>query len=223
VTTTSTLSPARAGRRSSARFARGIVVALIGVLLLAPVLTAGYVMLVARQDDRTPTDAIVVLGAAQYWSRPSPVLQARLQHARSLYRDDVAPRVVTVGGNQPGDNTTEAQAAERWLTANGVPADDVVAVPTGSDTLTSLQAVAALMQRRGWSSATIVTDPAHEARSLAMSRALGIDAQSSPTQDGAGSALTAEAVIRETGGLLVFWGFQRWDVDQIVTPQGSRP
>jgi uncharacterized SAM-binding protein YcdF (DUF218 family) len=176
----------------------------------------GRVLQAATTDDRTPTDAVVVLGAAQFWGRPSPVLEARLTQARDLLADGVAPRVVTVGGKQSGDITTEAQAGKQWLVDGGVPARSVTAVPTGTDTLSSLTAVAELMARRGWTSATIVTDPAHEARSIAMARALGIDAHGSPSQSGDGSRLTVDYVLREAGGLLWFWLVERRAVDQVV-------
>jgi uncharacterized SAM-binding protein YcdF (DUF218 family) len=178
---------------------------LLAVAVLVPAWALAHVVLTARGDDRSSTDAIVVLGAAQFWGRPSPVLEARLRHAAELYRSDVSGRVVTVGGNQPGDRTTEAAAGRDWLVRAGVPASDVTAVPEGRDTLQSLRAVAALMAARGWSTATIVTDPVHEARSLAMARALGIDARPSPTRAGSGSSITPEYVVRETGGLLWFW------------------
>lgn len=160
-------------------------------------------------DEQRPADAIVVLGAAQFWGRPSPVLEARLRHAASLSADGVADHVVTVGSNQPGDITTEAAAGRDWLVEQGIPSSSVVAVPEGHDTLASLEAVASLMAERGWTSATIVTDPAHEARSVAMARALGIDAHASPTRSGSGSALTPEYVARETLGLLSFWLVER--------------
>jgi uncharacterized SAM-binding protein YcdF (DUF218 family) len=193
----------------------GLLVALVAVVLV-PLLTAVHVVLSARADDRTPTDAIVVLGAAQFWGKPSPVLEARLAHAVDLYSAGVSDRVITVGGKQPGDITTEAQAGKVWLTEAGVPASRVVAVPTGSDTLSSLRAVAAVMDKRGWTSATIVTDPVHEARSLAMARALGIEARGSSTDSGSGSSITLDYVARETGGLLWFWLTERRDIDQVV-------
>ena len=206
--------PVRPRRRWGLR----IFVTLLLVVLLTPLVTAGYVVLISRQDDRTPTDALLVLGAAQYWSKPSPVLEARLAHAKSLYDAGVASRILTVGGKQPGDRTTEAQAGQSWLTDQGVPADVVTAIPTGSDTLASLQAVAALMREHHWTSLTIVTDPAHEARTLAIARALGIDARPSPTRSGAGSSLTADYVARESAGLLLFLVRDRRAVDKVVGP-----
>jgi uncharacterized SAM-binding protein YcdF (DUF218 family) len=74
------------------------------------------------------------------------------------------------------------------------------------------------MRERHWTSLTIVTDPAHEARSLAMARALGIDARPSPTHAGAGSSLTLDYVARESAALLLFWVRDRRDVDQVVGP-----
>jgi uncharacterized SAM-binding protein YcdF (DUF218 family) len=196
------------------------VVALLALALLAfaavTAVAAYLVVSTARADDRTPSDAVVVLGAAQFWGRPSPVLQARLGHAASLYAAGVAPRVVTVGSKQPGDITTEAEAGRDWLVRDGVPSTSVVAVPDGHDTLSSLSAVAAVMAERGWTSATVVTDPAHEARSLAIARSLGIDARPSPTQTGSGSSLTAEYVARETFALLAFWLVERRGVAPLV-------
>ena len=152
-------------------FLRLALKAVTAVLLLAFLVfaaTAGRVWWFARQDDRRVSDAIVVLGAAQFDGRPSSVFTARLVHARDLWRDDVAPRIITVGGNRAGDRFTEASAAKVWLTQHGVPADQVVAVGTGSDTLTSVDAVEARMQVRGWSTAVVVTDPWHALRTRAM-------------------------------------------------------
>jgi uncharacterized SAM-binding protein YcdF (DUF218 family) len=135
----------------------------------------------ARQDDRTRSDVIVVLGAAQFDGRPSSVFKARLQHARALYEDGVAPRVVTVGGGAPGDRTTEAEAGAAFLRARDV---EAVAVPEGRNTLQSMQAVEELMVEKDWQTAILVTDPWHALRTRTMARDSGIDAQTSPTRAG---------------------------------------
>ena len=163
------------------RVVRRLVAAVVVLALLVVGLTAVSIWWTARQDDRPRSDAIVVLGASQFDGRPSSVFKARLQHARALYEDGVAPRVVTVGGGQPGDRTTEAEAGAAFLEERGV---DVVAVPEGTDTLQSLVAVEELMTERGWSSAVLVTDPWHSLRSRTMARDQGIDAETSPTRAG---------------------------------------
>lgn len=166
------------------RLAIKTVASLVTVALLVLAVTAGLAWWTARQDERRLSDAIVVLGAAQFDGRPSSVFTARLVHARNLWRDDVAPRIITVGGNQAGDRFTEASAGKRWLVDHGVPARRVKVVPTGGDTLSSVSALDERMQRRGWSTAVIVTDPWHALRTGSMASDRGIDAVLSPTRRG---------------------------------------
>ena len=79
-----------------------------------------------QRDEQRPADAIVVLGAAQYDGRPSPIFAARLDHAIELYRAGVAPRLVVTGGKADGDRTTEAAAARAYAIARGVPAEAIL-------------------------------------------------------------------------------------------------
>lgn len=163
------------------RWARRLVSALVLLVLLVLVGTAGAVWWTARQDARPDSDAIVVLGAAQFDGRPSSVFKARLQHARELYEEGVAPRVITVGGGREGDRTTEAEAGAAFLRDRDV---EVVAVAEGRNTLQSMRAVEELMAEQGWETAVLVTDPWHALRTRTMARDSGIDAESSPTRTG---------------------------------------
>lgn len=179
------------------------------VLILGLVIggTAFRVWQVGRVDNRAHADAIVVLGAAQYNGKPSPVLRARLQHAKRLYDAGVAETVVTSGGGQPGDAYTEAESGAMWLTQHGVPATDTMAVARGNDTLGTLRAVAQAVSDRGWHSAVLVSDPWHSLRARTMARDLGIDASVSPTHTGP-MVQTRETevryIVRETGALLYY-------------------
>jgi uncharacterized SAM-binding protein YcdF (DUF218 family) len=166
------------------RLALKAAVALLVLVLLVLVVTAGRVWWFARQDDRRVSDAVVVLGAAQFDGRPSSVFTARLVHARDLWKDHVAPRIITVGGKRAGDRFTEASAGKIWLTQHGVPADRVVDVGSGSDTLSSMAAVESRMKSQGWSTAVVVTDPWHALRTRAMATDQGMDAVMSPTRQG---------------------------------------
>jgi uncharacterized SAM-binding protein YcdF (DUF218 family) len=172
--------------------------ALVALLLLY---VAGHVWLVARHDDRPRSDAIVVLGASQYNGRPSAVFAARLAHAKALYDAHVAPRIITVGGGQPGDRTTEAQAGQDYLVSHGVPSDAVLPLRTGSDTLQSVRAVADAFKQHGWHSAVIVTDPWHSLRARTMARDVKIDAETSPERNGpilSSRGTEVRYIVRET-------------------------
>ncbi len=215
LTRTSHVRPRRVTKRS--RFVGFLVVLmLLGVLagLVAPFYAGWRVLSQSNVNDRVATDAIVVLGAAQYNGEPSPVLEARLEHARNLYRQQVAPRIVTVGGKLPGDRYTEAGAGVKFLVESGVPATDISAVGKGSDTKQSLEAVAAMANREGWRSVTLVSDPAHMARVQAIAQHLGFQTHLSPTRKGDGTSLTTSYLARETAGLLAFEILQRWTTPQ---------
>ena len=100
-----------------------------------------------RRTQRGPSDAIVVLGAAQYDGRPSPVLAARLDHALELYDDGVAPMIVVTGGRQPGDRFTEATASATYLHEHGVPDAAILRETTGRSSWESLAAAGAVPRR----------------------------------------------------------------------------
>lgn len=200
---TSGMAPSLLGRRFLRRLVVGVL--LIGTLMVAG--TAFRVWQVARLDDRTRADMVVVLGAAQYDGTPSKILEARLGHAKTLYDEGVADRIVTTGGRRAGDNYTEAEAGVRWLAEHGVPRDDLVGVGEGNDTLGSLLAVANEADGHGWRSAVIVTDPWHSLRARTMARDVGLQAWTSPTHTGP-VVQTRETQLRyiiyETGALLYY-------------------
>ncbi|MCP2338758.1 YdcF family protein [Actinomadura rupiterrae] len=186
----------------------GVIGALLGIIVATPLTVGLRVWYQARQDERPRSDAIIVLGAAQYNGVPQATLKWRLQHALDLYQHGVAPRIVTVGGKAPGDNFTEGDSGRRWLIRQGgLPADKVISVPVGRDTLQSLKAVGAEFKRLGLRSGVIVTDPWHELRAKRMASDNGIDPAGSPTRSGP-SVQTRDTqfhyIVRETGGYLSY-------------------
>lgn len=193
-----------------------VIAALALLAVIVPFAAAYRVHAAAGQRSTAPSDVIVVLGAAQFDGTPSPVFRNRLDHARSLYESGVGKRIITVGGNQPGDRFTEAGSGRDYLIGLGVPPADIVAVDQGNDTLQSMTGVAEKMAAEGWRSATIVSDPVHLARSQAIAARLGIDARGNGTTSGDGSAITPEYLARETVGYLYFEGIQEWSVPRLV-------
>ena len=183
----------------------------IGAAVLALVLlvtsTALAIWWNARQDSRPSSDAIVVLGSAQYNGVPSSIFAARLEHAKKLYEAGVAPVIVTVGGKETGDQFTEAEAGRDYLANEGIPGRALLAVPKGVDTLESMRVVAAAFDERGWHSAVLVTDPWHAMRAQRMAQDSGIEAQSSPTRQGPAVQTRATQfryILRETAAYLLY-------------------
>lgn len=154
------------------------------LLAVAVVYTSSLIMVlvVSQQDQRQPVDAIVVLGAAQYNGRPSPVLRARLDHALGLYRDGLAPLIVVTGGVGRGDTMSEALVGERYLRAHGVPPGAVAAAGEGRTTKTSMTAVAAWLHPRNIKRVLLVSDPFHMFRLRLEARRTSLEAFTSPTE-----------------------------------------
>jgi len=148
----------------------------------------------------------MVLGAAQYGGRPSPVFRGRLDHGELLLRRGFADRVVVLGAGRPGDAFTEAEAGARYLSERGVHADAIDTVPEGGTTFESLRAAAEYMRERDLSSAFLVSDPWHNLRIRRMARDLGIRAFASATwQSAAVSQSTRlEGYLRETFAYLYY-------------------
>lgn len=140
-----------------------------------------WVYRVSRLDERQAADAIVVLGAAQYNGRPSPVLRARLDHALALYRQGLAPMVVVTGGIGTGDRMSEATVGHRFLRARSVPDSAIIVRPDGRTTEESMRSVGEWMHERELSRVVLVSDRFHMARLRLEARRAHLAAFLSPT------------------------------------------
>jgi uncharacterized SAM-binding protein YcdF (DUF218 family) len=186
--------------------------------LVAPLLWYGVALVqvwrTARTDQAGPAEAIIVLGAAQYDGRPSPVLETRLEHALRLWQQGLAPYIVVTGGRQPGDRFTEATASADWLIDRGVPDDAILREVQGASTWESLAASARFLTERGIDDVLIVSDPYHLLRAAESAEELGLRARTSPVPD---SLVTGwhekRQMLREAAGVAVarlpFVGYRR--------------
>lgn len=191
---------------------RRTVALLLGGLVFYYGVNVALVVRAGRTDEAAPVDAIVVLGAAQYDGRPSPQLQARLDHVVTLWNEGLAPFVVVTGGKQPGDRFTEAEASRRYLVDRGVPDSAILAEDTSHNTYESLEAAADVLAARGLVRVLLVTDPFHTARSELIAREVGLDARSSPTPTSVVQGWSSvRAHLKEAGGVSIgrLIGFRR--------------
>lgn len=154
------------------------------------------VWLASRRDEARSSDAILVLGAAQYNGRPSAVLQARLDHALVLWAREIAPYIVVTGGRIGGDPYTEAGVAARYLHEQGVPDSAILRETHGRSSWESMAASARFLKDRGLTRVVLVSDPFHAARINAIAEELGLDAVTSPTRT---SPIHGVAALRRMG------------------------
>ena len=143
---------------------------------------AAYIVLVGERDQAAPADTIIVLGAAAYDARPSPVFEERIRHGIDLYQRGLARKVIFTGGyGGGGARFSESQVARRYALRQGVPAKAILIESASRNTQENLRQAVLLMQANELHSAIIVSDPLHMSRALRISRELGIDALGSPT------------------------------------------
>ena len=181
----------------------------LGAILLAIVLiAAGWAAVVVAvavhgaRDQATGADAIVVLGAAQYNGRPSPVFRARLDHAATLYQRALAPVVLVTGGVGAHDTLNEANVGRDYLVKLGLPSEMVVPL-AGEDTYASLSEVKRWFNGRTNRRVLLVSDGFHMLRLRIIAARLGLVPFTSPAP---GSPIHAN--VRRNTGYLFAEGFK---------------
>ena len=162
---------------------RRVLWAAAALLVAAWVFSLVEVVAAARREGAAPADAIVVMGAAQYNGRPSPVFKARLDHAAALFRRRFAPRLIVAGGVGSADTVSEAEVGRRYLLlAVGRDTAAVVAIGTGRSTEPSLRAAAEWIQAHGGHRVILVSDGFHMLRLSLIARRLGLQPLPSPAR-----------------------------------------
>lgn len=152
----------------------------LGIVVACYVVSLVIVIRIARDDQQRSAGAIVVLGAAQYNGKPSPVLKARLRHALGLYQLGYAPVIVVTGGTASGDDMSEAEAGKRYLVGEGVADSAVLVVPEGTNTDETMDALADWVARAGKTDVLLVSDGFHMARLRVEARRHGLRAWTTP-------------------------------------------
>src|ERR1051325_144522 len=141
----------------------GVGVAAVGVIAAGFGLTtvARNIRRQSQVDEAQPADVIVVLGAAEYRGHPSPVLEARLNHALFLYLQNLAPRILTTGGAGGAPTLTAGGVAQAYLGRHGVPSEAILVESEGESTVHSIAAAAEIMHRMNLRSCIVVSDGYH--------------------------------------------------------------
>ncbi len=160
----------------------GLLVSSLLSLVLVWIVSTLAVLGWGELDQARKADAIVVLGAAQYAGKPSPVLKARLDHALELWNHGMATRLVLTGGMGTGDTTSEAAVGRIYAQRQGVPDSAILLETSGRNTRESMQTVARIMESNGLRSAILVSDPFHMLRLRIIAKRFGFTPYTSPTR-----------------------------------------
>jgi uncharacterized SAM-binding protein YcdF (DUF218 family) len=179
------MTPGRAFRHRATfrtRVVRGLVAASLLGCALWFLWVYGQIHYYATHDDARPADAIAVFGAAEYDGRPSPVLRARLDHALALYREHLAPLIITLGG-AGGPNDSEGGVGHNYLVARGVPETEVIAETQSTNTEESAARLAGIARENHLNRILAVSDGTHLFRIRALCNKVGLAVSTSPREE----------------------------------------
>lgn len=158
------------------------ILGLAALALLAWLVILGAAIWTYGARDRAvKSDCAIVLGAAAYHARPSPVFEERIRHAIDLYKADMVGTIIFTGGYGDGAEYSESEVAAAYALRQGVPQDHILTEGRSRTTQQNLAEARLLMDARGLRTAILVSDPLHMRRAMWMARDLGIQAVSSPT------------------------------------------
>lgn len=163
-------------------------------------------------QDETPSDAAVVLGAAVWNGRPSPVLRERANHAIDLYQRKIVKKILFTGGRGSGELLSEGESAAKYARLNGVPSKDILVESDSDTTYENLRNAKIILDENNLKTTLLVSDPPHMKRAMAMAEDLGFTAHSSPTPTSRFQTeeRTADFLRSETNHLIRYWlGFGR--------------
>lgn len=175
--------------------------ALIGFVVLWPVLLMGQIYMFGQVRQAVKVDVAIVLGAAAWGDQPSPVFEERIKHGIVLYQSGVVEKLVFTGGVGDGDVLSESEVARLYALARGVSDEDILIETTSTITLENLVATQKLMGENGLETAVLVSDPLHMYRSVDMAQDLGMTVYTSPTPT------TRYRTWRSKAGSLVYEAF----------------
>src|ERR1700682_4551680 len=176
------VAKAKQKAKHAVKIVRRVLTVVVVTVFALWVISATAVLIWASRDEARPAQAIVVLGAAQYAGKPSPVLRARLDHALDLWNRHLAALLILTGGTGSGDTTSEAAVGRTYAKRHGVPDSAILVENEGRTTSESMRAVAGMLEVRGLQSALLVSDPFHMLRLRILARRFGFTPYTSPTR-----------------------------------------
>ena len=183
-----------------------ITLGILAALLLLSLIIAAGIVRDSKRDETRAADAILVLGAGTWDGEVSPVFRERLSHAADLYRAGYAPKILLTGGLDPRNTVTDAEAARRWMLAEGIPESDLLIEEKSRYTHENFVYAREIMEREGMKTALVVSDPLHMKRAMLCARDFGVEGIPSPTPTS--RYRTARTIvpflIRETGCMIAY-------------------
>lgn len=164
------------------RFRTFRILQLLGIAALIWLVMLGVeIVQYSTQSSTNQADAAVVLGAAVFRERPSPVFRERINHAIRLYQEGQIKAIIFTGGVGSNDQISEGEAGRQYALSAGIPNEAILFESTSENTFQNLEYAQQIISSQGFNQVLIVSDPYHMRRAMAYAEDIGINAEPSPT------------------------------------------
>ncbi len=134
-----------------------------------------------QKDDKEKSDIAIILGAATWENEVSPVFRERINHGIQLYREGYVDKILLTGGKAKDNAHSDAYVAMQYVLLQGIPREDILLEEESTITRENLDNAIAIMEKAGFHSAIIVSDPLHMKRAMLMVEEQTMTFHSSPT------------------------------------------
>ena len=165
-----------------------------------------------EKDEAREADVALILGAATYNGVVSDAYQERINHGIELYNEGYVKKILVTGGVAEGNYMSDAESARDYIEEKGVDPEDILMEEKSGTTMENLVYGKEVMEKYGYTSAVLVSDPIHMKRAVTMAKDLGIKAYSSPTRTGVYKSFgkRMEFAARETYGYVGYQLYKVW-------------
>jgi uncharacterized SAM-binding protein YcdF (DUF218 family) len=171
---------------------RQLIVLAIFLLVMGFCGTAYKIVRFGAEESVNSADAAIVLGAAAWWNKPSPVYRERINQAVGLYKQGRVRWIIFTGGTRQPGYPSEAQVGRQFAASAGVPPGSILVDMDSRTTWQNLEHAKVLMDAVGLHSALLVSDPLHMQRAVAMAQDIGIKVEPAPTMSSRVQSWTAQ-------------------------------
>ena len=188
-----------------------LLVVVVGIAAITA-FTAFRIHSYASVFSDSPSDAAIILGAAIWKDKPSPVFKARIDHGINLHKQGKVKTLVFTGGVGTGEVYAESEVAKQYAMSQGIAPENILIETRSQITFENLTESKLLLGANNINTVLLVSDPLHMKRAMTMAQDLNINAASSPTPMSlykswrTKSGFLAREVFYYIGYLLFGWG-----------------
>lgn len=149
-----------------------ILIVVLGINFYVRLSTKNQIITKDKYTELSDVDCIIVLGAAIWGDKPSPMLEDRLLEGINLYKNGVSNKIL-MSGDHGKEEYDEVNIMKNYAIQEGIPSENIFMDHAGFSTYESIYRAKEIF---GAKKIVIVTQEYHLYRALYIANQLGLEA-----------------------------------------------